>query len=157
MTELEPLSDVLRRHGLAGKPEEPFPNDGWSGATLTRLKRGGGDRFILKRDSLAADWIARATNDGPVLREAWLAARSHTVAEHTMDAVRAPYLGVARDGEAFVTVMPDLTGVLFDWATPISVESLDRVLYGLARLHAQTIWPFAFPTRRGAHSGSECC
>ena len=38
--------------------EAPFPNDGWSGATLTALHRGQ-DRFILKRTSAAKDWIVR--------------------------------------------------------------------------------------------------
>jgi aminoglycoside phosphotransferase (APT) family kinase protein len=32
--------------------------------------------------------------------------------------------------------MPDLTGVLFDWDAPISIGELDRVLAGLAALHA---------------------
>jgi aminoglycoside phosphotransferase (APT) family kinase protein len=32
--------------------------------------------------------------------------------------------------------MPDLSGTLFDWGAPISVEALDRVLAGLAALHA---------------------
>jgi hypothetical protein len=33
--------------------------------------------------------------------------------------------------------MPDLSDVLFDWDAPIPVEALDRVLAGLAELHAQ--------------------
>jgi hypothetical protein len=139
-SELEPLDVVLRRNGLAGTAEEPFPNDGWSGASLTRLRRGG-DRFILKRDSPARDWIARATNDGPLLREAWLAGRSRVIADETGGAVRAPYVDVARDGNDIAILMPDLTGVLFDWERPISIESLDRVLFGLARLHSLS-WTF---------------
>ncbi|HXI79879.1 MAG TPA: phosphotransferase [Verrucomicrobiae bacterium] len=130
------LDDVLREHGLDGLPEEPFPNDGWSGASLTRLQRGGGDRFILKRDSLARDWIAKATNDGPILREAWFANRCRILDPRTGGALRASYLGAGKDGEAFALLMPDLTGVLFDWEKPISVEALDRVLEGMARLHA---------------------
>jgi len=129
---LEPLGDLLRRHGLAGKPEEPFPNDGWSGASLSLLRRGGGDRFVLKRDSLARDWIARATADGPILREAWFAAHGPRLASP----LRAPYLGAGVDGDEFGILMPDLTSVLFDWDAPISVEELDHVLGGLASLHA---------------------
>jgi hypothetical protein len=129
---IESIGDLLRRHGLAGIPEEPFPNDGWSGASLSLLRRGGGDRFILKRDSLARDWIARATNDGPVLREAWFAAHGPRLPSP----IRAPYLGAGVDGDEFGILMPDLTGVLFDWDAPISVEELDQVLGGLASLHA---------------------
>ena len=129
--EFEPLEDLLARHGLAGAPEEPFPNDGWSGASLTLLRRGA-DRFVLKRDSLAQDWIARATADGPILREAWFAAHGPALPSP----IRAPYLGAGRDGEVFGMLMPDLTGVLFDWDAPISVEALDRVLIGLATMHA---------------------
>jgi hypothetical protein len=115
-----------------GKPEEPFQNDGWSGASLSLLRRGGGDRFVLKRDSLARDWIARATNDGPILREAWFAAHGPPLPSP----IRAPYLGAGIDGDEFGILMPDLTGVLFDWDAPVSVEALDHVLAGLASLHA---------------------
>jgi hypothetical protein len=130
------LDVVLREHGLDHVPEEPFPNDGWSGASLTRLRRGGGDRFILKRDSLSRDWIARSTGDGPVLREAWFAARAPMFDQFFSEAIRASYLGVGRDGDTFGLLMPDLTGVLFDWDKPISIDDLDRVLAGLAALHA---------------------
>ena len=99
---------------------------------MTLLRRGGGDRFVLKRDSLARDWIARATADRPLLREAWFAAQGPTLPEP----VRAPYLGAARDGDGVAILMPDLTGVLFDWDSPIAVESLDRVLAALAELHS---------------------
>jgi hypothetical protein len=43
--------------------------------------------------------------------------------------------------------MPDLTGVLFDWDAPISVEALNAVLAGLAELHA-------YPWRSSARSTS---
>ena len=128
---LEPLDHLLRRHGLAGIPEEPFPNDGWSGASLSLLRRDGGDRFVLKRDSLARDWIARATNDGPILRETWFAAKGPSLPSP----LRAPYLGAGTDGDSFGILMPDLSGTLFDWDAPISVDALDRVLSGLAELH----------------------
>jgi hypothetical protein len=133
---MAPLDRVLREHGLEGIPEEPFPNDGWSGASLTRLRRRGGDRFILKRDSRARDWIARATADGPVLREAWFAARAAFLNQFFSDGIRAPYVGVGADREEFGMIMPDLTGVLFDWNRPISTAQLDHVLAAIAALHA---------------------
>jgi hypothetical protein len=131
--DFEPLAEVLRRNGLTGVAEEPFPNDGWSGASLSLLRRGDGDRFILKRDSLVRDWIAQATADGPVLREAWFAA-AH--GPGLPSPIRAPYLGVGIEGEEFGILMPDLSGVLFDWDAPISAGELDRVLAGLSALHA---------------------
>ena len=127
---LPSLAELLAAHGLAAAGEEPFTNDGWSGARLTRLTRGDA-RFILKRDSLAADWIARSTLDGPFLREAWFVSRDVELPAP----VRAPYLGVARDGDEFALLMPDLTGVLFDWSTPIDVAALDCVLHAMRVLH----------------------
>jgi hypothetical protein len=129
--EFDRLAEVLRRNGLAHEVERPFPNDGWSGASLTLLERGG-RRFVLKRDSSARDWIARATADGPILREAWFAAHGPALP----DPLRKPYLGVGMDGDEFGMLMPDLTGTLLDWNAPVSRETLDRVLSGLARLHA---------------------
>jgi phosphotransferase family enzyme len=126
------LEQLLAEHGLAGAPEEPFPNDGWSGARLTRLRRSDA-AFVLKRDSLATDWIARATRDGPVLREAWFAARWRALPPPA----RAPYLGVARDGDEYTLLMPDLSGVLLDWSQPIELASLDRVLEALRALHRE--------------------
>jgi len=132
LDELEPLDRLLRRHHLEGIREEPFPNDGWSGASMSLLRRGGGDRFVLKRDSLERDWIARSTADRPLLREAWFAAHGPELPPP----LRAPYLGAARDGDGVAILMPDLTGVLFDWDAPISVEALNTVLASLAELHA---------------------
>lgn len=126
-----PVTDVLRRNGLAGAREHPFPNDGWSGASMALLHRGR-QRFILKRDSLERDWIARATVDGPVLREAWFAAHGPRLPAP----LRAPYMGVGQDGATFGMLMPDLTGVLFDWDAPIGIEQLERVLGGLAAMHS---------------------
>ncbi len=133
--DFEPLAQVLARHGLAEAAEEPFPNDGWSGASMTMLRRGR-DRFVLKRDSLARDWIARATADGPILREAWFAAHGPALP----CPIRAPYLGAGQDGDGFGILMPDLTGILFDWDAPISVGALEQVLDGLVALHSHP-WP----------------
>lgn len=130
-----PLRDVLKEHGLDHATEEPFPNDGWSGAALTRLRGGDADRYVLKRDSVARDWIARATNDGPMLREAWLAAHAPSLNQMFSGRVRASYLGVGRAGDEFGILMPDLSGVLFDWGERISVSELDRVVGGIAALH----------------------
>ena len=134
MSDLPTIEALLREHGLTGVAEEPFPNDGWSGASMTLLRRSDGRRFVLKRDSLARDWIARATNDRPILREAWFAADGPALPWP----VRNPALGAARTtvGGELAILMPDLTGVLFDWNTPLSESQLDAVLAALSSLHA---------------------
>jgi hypothetical protein len=124
------LNDLLARHGLADVPEEPFPNDGWSGASMTLLRRGA-ERFVLKRDSLARDWIARSTRDGPIPREAWFAVHGPALP----GPLRAPYLGAGLDGDDVGILMPDLSATLFDWDAPIAPDALERVLAALAALH----------------------
>ena len=132
--ELVPLDALLRDHGLEGAEEAPFPNDGWSGASLTRLRGSDGRSFILKRDCLERDWIARATADRRILREAWFAAHGPALPWP----MRAPYLGAGWDeatGEVGI-LMPDLSDVLFDWDAPLTLPQLDHVLVALATLHA---------------------
>jgi hypothetical protein len=132
---LEDLGSLLERHGLASIAEEPFEHDGWSGARLTRLTRPDGARFILKRDGLALDWIARATEDIH-LREAQL-----VFARPVLPApVRLPHLGAAPDGEGVAILMPDLGETLIPWEQPIGVGNLERVLDALAALH-RAPWP----------------
>jgi aminoglycoside phosphotransferase (APT) family kinase protein len=144
-TTYPPLAELLDRHGLSGAAEEPFEHDGWSGAALTRLRRvSDGARFVLKRDSLARDWIALVTRDVAELREARLVDAA-PILPHP---VRLPHLGVGRDGEDVVLLMPDLSGSLLRWEAPIDVRTLDTVLAALAALHA-TSWhdklPAEFP------------
>lgn len=126
-----PLADVLAAHGLTRVAEEAFPHDGWSGAALTRLTRPDGARFVLKRDGLALDWIARVTGDVPDLREALLAA----AAPRLPAPVRLPHLAVGRDGDLIAELMPDLTGTLLRWEHPTPDAEVDRVLGALAALH----------------------
>jgi Phosphotransferase enzyme family len=132
---LEPFADVLRRHGLAGATEWPFPNDGWSGARLAIRERGG-ERFVIKRDSSAWDWIARATLDGPLLREAWFAAHGPALPAPLW----APYRGAGTDEDAgpgvVALLMPDLTGVLLPWEQVADVATVERAMGALATLHA---------------------
>jgi hypothetical protein len=132
---LEPFADVLNRHGLAGIPERPFPNDGWSGARLTQRERDGA-RFVIKRDCRAWDWIARATADESLLREAWFAADGPALPAPLW----APYLGAGLDGPAGPDVaallMPDLTGVLLPWEQAADIPTVERAIGAMATLHA---------------------
>jgi hypothetical protein len=136
-----PLAELLDRHGLGGVAEEPFPNDGWSGARLTRLVRPvDGRAYILKRTSWASDWIARSTRDH-ALREGFIASMPIPLP----DPLVAPYHGAAADGTSVAILMPDLSAELLDWERPagepaMAVAAVDRVLDGVARLHALP-WP----------------
>jgi Phosphotransferase enzyme family len=131
---LEPFGDILGRHGLTGAEEEPLEHDGWSGARLTRIATGPG--YVVKRDALAWDWIARATADGPILREAWVASGGLELPPP----VWAPYLGAGWDGDAVALLMPDLTGALLPWEAATDLAILDRVLEAMAALH-RFDWP----------------
>lgn len=131
--DLPTLASVLAEHGLADAVEEALPNDGWSGARLSSLTGSDGSRFVLKRDSLALDWIARVTADTAVLREAQLVRAAPALPWP----VRLPHLAVARDGDEVALLMPDLTGTLLRWESPVGVETMDRVLSALAALHRQ--------------------
>jgi hypothetical protein len=138
------LASVLEQHGLRGVEEEPLSHDGWSGARITRLTRSDGTRFVIKRDSLARDWIARATDDDPGLREALLVRAAPALPAP----VRLPHLAVARDGDEVALLMPDLTATLLRWESPVDAAAVDRVLVALAALHGEP-WcgrlPASFP------------
>jgi hypothetical protein len=125
------LPELLRANHLDDVPERPFVHDGWSGAELTALLPEGRPGYVLKRDSLARDWIARATRD-EMLREAFLAAGDTQLPSPLW----APYLGAAADGAGAAILMPDLTGILLDWERVVGPDALERVLDGVARLHA---------------------
>jgi hypothetical protein len=132
------LLDLLTEFGLELLPEHDFPNDGWSGATFTSLLDGFGRRFILKRTSLAQDWIARATLDDQ-LREAWLAALPPDA--HSLPRAVIPYLGAAADGDGVAVLVPDLSTELIAWERPghdpaIDTDTLMRVIQAIARLHS---------------------
>jgi hypothetical protein len=139
----EPITSLLARHDLSGAAEERFPNDGWSGATLTRLvRRDDGRAFILKRTSWATDWIARSTRDH-ALREGFVAAMPLPLAEPLV----APYHGAAADGTSVAILMPDLSAELIGWERsagepPLGEAAVERVVGALARLHAMP-WPIS--------------
>ena len=129
--ELPELASVLEVHGLAGVREEPMEHDGWSGAELTRLTRSDGARFVLKRDSLARDWIGRVTGDVADLREALFVHADPRLPPP----IRLPHLAAARDHDGVALLMPDLTGTLLTWQAPVTAATVDRVIEAMAVLH----------------------
>lgn len=141
------LRDLLAANGLDGVAEAPFPNDGWSGASLTRLVRpADGRAFILKRTSWAGDWIARSTRDH-ALREGFVAAMPLPLPHPLV----APYHGAGADGTAVAILMPDLSDRLLAWelgAAPPDRDDLARIIAALAHLHAAP-WPVAATPEAG--------
>ena len=135
------LPGLLAEHGLTDAPEAAFANDGWSGASLTRLVRpSDGAAFVLKRTSWSVDWIARSTRDH-ALREGFIAATPLPLPEPLV----APYLGAAADGTAVAMLMPDLSDRLLGWELgegPAEAAGIERILAAVARLHAAP-WPIA--------------
>jgi hypothetical protein len=137
------LADLLHAHRLGGVPEEPFPGNGWSGARLTSLRRPMDDRrYILKRTSLAIDWIARSTRDH-ALREGFVAAMPLPLPEPVV----APYFGAGSEGTTVGILMPDLSDKLLPWEgaagePPLGLDAVERILDAVARLHAMP-WPIA--------------
>jgi hypothetical protein len=133
------LAELLGPLDLDLLPEHEFPNDGWSGATFTSLVDGYGRRYVLKRTSLAGDWIARATRDHD-LREGWCAEVTSTWLPRAV----MPYLGAAADPDVpdgVVILTPDLSNELIAWERPghdpvIDPATLERVLTAVARLHS---------------------
>jgi hypothetical protein len=136
----------LEAHGLGLAVEQPFPTDGWSGATFSSLEADG-RRYVLKRTSAAVDWIAGATEDHE-LREAWLAAAfgrdpADPTASRFGSMPPTAYLGAARDDDrgGAAILLPDLSTELIAWERAghdpaIDEATLGRVLRGIARLHA---------------------
>src|SRR6185437_11929730 len=62
--------------------------------------------------------------------------------------VRLPHLGVGWDGNLVGLLMPDLTGTLLRWESPVTDAQVDRVIGALAGLHRepwQEILPTDFP------------
>jgi hypothetical protein len=143
-----PLADLLAATGLAGIAEEPFHTDGWSGAAFSLLRRSPTEAFVLKRDSLARDWIARSTDDAE-LREAaivnTLTARPPAARFPGGGPLRFPYLGAAADRDDAAVLMPDLSVELLAWERPgderpIDPVVVDRVIDAVSRLHATGWW-----------------
>jgi aminoglycoside phosphotransferase (APT) family kinase protein len=134
------LAELLASAGLTGVPEEPFPTDGWSGATFSKLRRADGARFVIKRDAYATNWIARATTDAG-LREAVLASAAAVGGIAVPESVELPYVGAARDGDGAAILMPDLSAELIAWDHPAAASAFDgaaltTVVDAMARLHA---------------------
>jgi hypothetical protein len=147
------LPDLLAEHGLDPATEEPFPTDGWSGATFGYLRSADGAGHVIKRDSLAQDWLARALLDTDSREAEFVdrAARGRLAfltapGRHaTVSPMVLPYLGAATDGDRSAILMPDLSVELLAWERPgheqeLDAATVDAVIDALARFHTLGWW-----------------
>lgn len=116
-------------HGLLGLAETPLAHTGFSGATLTRLKRADGATFILKRMSIDRDWIMRATNDD-ACREATFARCGMPLGDRT----QTPSIGIAADGSGHALLMLDITDKLLPQGM-LAEQHVTPIIDAMARLH----------------------
>ena len=93
----EPLAErSLARHGLAEAPRRAVPERWLVRGIDDVAATAGSDRFVLKRDSLARDWIARATRRWPDPARGMVRGARSACSRRR---IRAPYLGVGVDGD----------------------------------------------------------
>ncbi len=124
------LPALLAAHGLTGAEEEPFPHTGFSGATLTRIRRDDGASFVLKRVSIDRDWIMRATDDAHCRESAF--ARTPPALPPSL---AHPMMGAAPDGDGFALLMEDITPHLLPQGI-VPEPSVATILRAMAALHA---------------------
>jgi hypothetical protein len=113
---------------------QPFSGgtQAYSGATFEQAILDDGHRVILKHLPPDGDWLTRATDGIGRARLLWESGVLHRVGETVEHAV----LDVLREGDHDVVVMEDVSDVLLPPDGRITASELDRLLAGLARLHA---------------------
>lgn len=129
------VATLLREHGITA-PETPITHNGFSGASLSRIVQGN-EPYILKRVSLAGDWIMRGLAD-TTCREAEFAASQ--IAAYFPPNLRVPYLGAARDGDGWAILSHDISPLLFGADGAESASAWDAIVGALAEMHA-ALWP----------------
>lgn len=117
----------------------PLPDvDSQSGSEILAIKtnHGQGPLYVLKRVTLDADWIMRATEDW-ACREVvlWQTGLLDRLPPEVVHAI----LACARDGDGWALLMRDVGSSLIPWAdkpaTPLTSADNARVLDCLAALH----------------------
>ena len=100
------LDELLRAPRPATSPwsDRSRPTDGPAPRSPGSTDPNG-RRFVLKRTSLAVDWIARATDDDRAARGLARDA-GQPVAHLAARPRRSPYLGAAADGDGVAILMP---------------------------------------------------
>jgi|CXWL01.1.fsa_nt_gi hypothetical protein len=132
MSPLAPdVATLLRDHGISAL-EVPAAHNGFSGAKISRLEQNG-ERYVLKRMRFEDDWIMRATGD-VTCREAEFAV-SPLIAR-LPKTLRVPYLGAAKDDEAWAILSRDITPLLLAEEGVEPEATCDKMLSALSDMHA---------------------
>lgn len=116
------------------RARKPFSGgtQAYSGATFERAVLGDGRSVILKHLPPDGDWLTRATDGIGRARLLW----ESGVLARAGDAVEHAVLDVVEERDHDVVVMEDVSDVLLPPDVRISASEVDRLLAGLARLHA---------------------
>jgi hypothetical protein len=134
----------LTGHAITSARRRPFVGGhAASGSHLLAIETndGCGPQFVVKRVSLAWDWIMRATDDR-LGREAQ--AWASGLLDRLPPEITHPVLACARDGDGWAILMRDVSDALFPPHDPnvglaLSIADETRILDGLAALH-ETFW-----------------
>ena len=126
------VSSMLAAHGMSGT-EAPFEHDGYSGATMARIRHGD-QSYVIKRVSRTVDWIIQMTSDHS-LREAQIAASD--VLAPLAPGLRSPSIAASRDGDGFALLMRDLSPHLLLGNAVLAERHADFVLRRVAEMHAR--------------------
>ena len=94
------------------------------------------ERFVLKRMSIATDWIMFASED-QLCRSVTL--WRYGLLDQLRPNLEHRIIACARDGDEWAILMDDLTGLIYTWDKPMPPKLVPVFLDTLARLHA-TYW-----------------
>jgi hypothetical protein len=107
-----------------------------SGSSLLKVETNDGralSHYVLKRVSLGCDWIMRVTEDhhcrSVVLWQSGLL-------DGLKPAVENSIVACSRDGVGWAILMRDVTAALLPTQQPLSTTDNERILAGLAAMHA---------------------
>ena len=128
----ETLSDLIA-HPVRRVEIQPMNgHSGLAGGQLSYVDTDAG-RFVLKRMSVASDWIMFASND---FRCRSVTLWQYGLLDRLLPHLEHKILAGARDCEGWAILMDDLTGHVYSWDSPMPPGLAPVFLDQLARIHA---------------------
>ncbi|HNB50962.1 MAG TPA: phosphotransferase [Anaerolineales bacterium] len=110
-------------------------HSGLAGGLLSFVDTDAG-RLVLKRMSIASDWVMFATNDHQCRSiKLW----QYGLLDQLRPHLEHKIVACARDGDNWAILMDDLTGKVFLWGQPFPSALMPTFLDALATVHA-TFW-----------------